>query len=124
MDKISKFSGNKKIIDSGAFVTNINDNNYIKIQRDAESIIFKIVFKEDQQSFNLKSSGEKNEEKNEVTVTLEVYNLKGPFGGGFSEPAQLAGFDNGDKIYLFMWFKNLGSGNNKEISYTIYLEEK
>ena len=121
--EVSINSGNKKIISSGTFITFDNKPSEISIQKGQEKIKFEFVFIGNETANPKYQVVTKKESQEELIITLNLHNFNSPLGIGFKEAPNLAIFNNGDKVYLYLWCRSLGESVSKEISYTIYIEE-
>ncbi len=122
--EINLTSGNKKIISSGTFITFATNPSVISIQRGTEKILFMLDFIEDKTNPNPKFEiMSKNQTTDELVINLKLYNFNHQLGVGLKEALNVATFNNGDRVYLYLWSRQLGESASREISYTIYLEE-
>lgn len=119
-------SGSKIILDNGVFTTFNDDPSVLNLARGKEGFTIHIKFEEDSSNPKpmLKMDGHKDKNKNYVTVYITLINFNSNLYLGFTNPMSIGKFDNGDKVYIHINARRIGSEIKRhEISYTIYLEE-
>jgi len=116
-------SGNKKVYESGTFLTSGEDPQKIIIEKGKEKISIEISFLKDPEKGQIFET-EAKKINNLLKIPVNFYNTESHDNFGLTELLPIANFDNGDIISFNLWVEKLGNTSTKRISYTLYIEEK